>query len=414
MRTGRRPLVRLGVVGAATMVASLATSGCGFPAAQAGAALPGVGAAALPASPPEAAERDAPALAGIQETLDRQTAARAAADRAAFMSTIDQRNLTWRRIQAEFLASLAAGGHRPADTYHVTHVQPKQDGYYKAWIDIAPAGGSMVQRQAVWVFRPTEHGWLHSEILNEEIGPRQTLATEHFTLSYYAWDDDVIGRIAALSEQAYTRVVEALEKAPGFVAQVSVNPTYGAHSGLRGATSLAAYLPDTKTTMLIRSLESFGAGYTLPGETQDDRLLHALTHEYTHLVNDQIVPLVKMKHWMVEGLAEYVSDDMRTATMWQALRSGAYVPLDTASEIIEWKTDPGRGYTPREIDLAYAESAQAVAYFMERYGRVAFFDLARGYAESRQWAETFTQVTGETWEAFQSSWLTWMRRRLNV
>ena len=39
--------------------------------------------------------------AGIQALLDRQAAARARADRDAFHATIDQRNLTWRRIQGD-------------------------------------------------------------------------------------------------------------------------------------------------------------------------------------------------------------------------------------------------------------------------------------------------------------------------
>src|SRR5919108_128242 len=50
-----------------------------------------------------------------------------AADRAAFMATIDQRNLTWRRIQGEVFDAVAAGGPRPKETYTVTRVQAKQN-----------------------------------------------------------------------------------------------------------------------------------------------------------------------------------------------------------------------------------------------------------------------------------------------
>src|SRR5438874_99928 len=53
----------------------------------------------VPAQDDQAPPSDDAAIAGIQDTLDRQAAARAAHDRAAFVATIDQRNLTWRRIQ---------------------------------------------------------------------------------------------------------------------------------------------------------------------------------------------------------------------------------------------------------------------------------------------------------------------------
>jgi hypothetical protein len=363
------------------------------------------------ASPPTLP--DETVIAGIQDTLNRQAAARAAHDKSAFVATVDQRNLTWRRIQNEVFDGERANPRGP-DTYTVTRVQAKQDGYYKAWIDVTPAGARGVVWRVVWVFRPTDSGWLATEILNEELGPRQTLDTDHFRLSYYAWDDDTIDRTGQVAEQAFTKVQGALGAAPSVRSIVSVNPTYGAHSRLRGLGTLAAYLPDTKNLILVRSLECYGAGEIPATQTPEQRLLYPLTHEFTHLVNDQIVPVVKMPMWMSEGLAEYVAGAFREQEVRSALRSGSQVTLDKADEIIEWKTDPAKGYTLSQISLSYGESTFAVAYFVERFGLDTFWDLARTFGESRRWAEAFSSVTGVTWEQFQNDWLPWLRRRLGV
>jgi hypothetical protein len=411
----RRRALAAGAAGLAIL------SGCGLLPARAAPESPPAVARQGTDAPPEPAAAQEPAglaeadvIAGIQETLNRQAAARAALDRDAYMATIDQRNLTWRRIQRETFDALAAAGRPRPERYTVTRVQPKQDGYYKAWIDVVAGGGSAVQYQAVWVFRRAETGWLHSEVLVEELGPRQTMETEHFVLSYYAWDDDVIGRMAGVAEQAYARVTERLGAAPGFKAILSVNPTFGAHSGLRGFGTWAAYLPDTKNLILVRSIESYGAGLVSPGETQEDRFLVAITHEYTHLVNDQLVPIVKMPHWMSEGLAQFVSDDFRPDVALRALRSPRFTSLDQASEVIAWGTDPGKGYTQADISMAYAVSAYGVAYFVEQFGLEKFFDLARAFAESRRWDESFTAVTGSDWGQFQRDWLAWTRQRLGA
>jgi len=378
-----------------------------------------------PAGPGSGAVDDAAATAGIQAALERRAAALAAADRAAYMAVVDQRNLTWRRIQQEVFDAATAGGTRagPHETYSVTRVLAKPFGYFKAWIDVAPAsvpapppgrGASAPRpaRQVVWVFRPTADGWLHSEVLNEELGPRLTRETEHFALAHYAWDEDVLDRMAAVAERAHARTAERLGYAPDGKAQASLNPTYGAHSGLRGLNTVAAYVPGADGVLLIRSIESFGAGATAPGQAQEDLLLPTVTHELTHLFNDRVVALAKMQPWMKEGLAEWVADHLRAASLAAALRARGELSLDRANDVIEWKDDPARGYSPADVDLAYAQAASAVAYFMERFGRDAFFDLARTYADTRGWEDSFARVTATPWPQFQRDWLDWTRRRL--
>lgn len=351
--------------------------------------------------------------AGIQDLLDRQASARARADRDAFTATVDQRNLTWRRIQGDAFAAETARGPRPVSTYRVTRVVPKQNGYAKAWIDVIPSGATAVNAQGVWVFRQAENGWLHSEILNEEVGPRKLTETPNFTLSHYAWDDDVIDRIAAVAERAHERVTAKTGLAPRARSTISVNPTYGSHSALRGFGTWALFMPGAEQ-ILIRSIESYGAGLSAPGEPQEERLLVALTHEYAHLVNNVVVSTARMPKWMVEGFAEYVAENLRSGTMVAALRGDRALTLDRASEIIEWGEDPGRGFTGADVDRAYSHSAHATQFFMERFGQDPFFALAAEFADTRQWEPSLVNHIGLTAPDFEREWLAWARARYGL
>jgi len=356
------------------------------------------------------ATADDPATSDIQATLNRQATARARGDRDAFMATIDQRNLTWRRIQGDAFTLESGRGQRAALSYWVTGTQAKQSGYVKAWIDIGAQDGAALVVQAVWVFRQAESGWLHSEILNEEIGPRKSQSSEHFTLGHFDWDDDVIERMVGVAERAHAHVTVRTGIVPAGRPAISVNPTYGAHSALRGYGTWALFLPNTDQ-IVIRSIESYGAGITAPGETQEDRLLVALTHEYAHLVNNSVVPTVKMPKWMVEGFAEFVTSHLREGSMAQALRNGRTITLDRASEIIEWGEDPSRGFTRFDVDLAYAHAAHATAYVMERFGQERFLALASEFAESRRWEESVVKTLAISAPDLDGDWLGWVRAR---
>ncbi len=356
---------------------------------------------------------EAEVMAGIQQTLDRQAAARSTADRDAYLATIDQRNLTWRRIQGEYFSGETARGPRPSATYRVTRIQPKPLDYVKAWIDVIPPGQSLPDAEAVWVFRPTDEGWLHTEILNEQLGPRKQLETEHFTMLYYEWDDDVIDRIAAVAERTFARVSTKTGLVPTTRPTINVNPTYGSHSALRGFGTLALFMSGTDQ-ILIRSLESFGAGATPTGGVPEDRLFVALTHEYGHFVSNIVVSLARIPKWMSEGYAEYVAENLRPELMIGALRAGRNVSLDKASEIIEWGEDPGRNFTLSDIVLAYSESAHATQYFMDRFGQDRFFGLAKEFAETRRWDPSFQNNAGIAWPDFERDWLAWARQRYGL
>lgn len=346
----------------------------------------------------------------IQTCLDARSDALMRGDRQAFVATIDQRNPTWRRIQGDVFDRSSRGGWGPSAKYSPVRLQEKPLGYVKAFLEVSPSRGVAPAERTVWVFsRQMDGTVLHAEPTNDELGMRQTTSIGTVVLSHYEWDSDVVDRVAAVAQTAWTRVSSIIELPETIRPIISLNPTYASHSGLRGFSTWAAYLPGSRNTVLLRSLESFGSGPVPMTETEDSRLLIPLTHELTHLANDCILSIVKIPHWMSEGLAEYVADNFRTGEFSSAVASNRQWSLDKASEIIEWGSDGSRGYTSNDVSLAYAHASHGTRYFMERFGTARFWELAREFASSRRWAESFLTVTNVSWSDFGADWFRWSK-----
>lgn len=346
----------------------------------------------------------------IQTCLDARSDALMRGDRQAFVATIDQRNPTWRRIQGDVFDLSSRGGWGPTATYSPVQLQDKPLGYVKAFLEVSPSRGVAPAERTTWVFsRQADGTVLHAEPTNDELGMRQTTSIGTVVLSHYNWDADIVDRVAAVAQTAWTRVSSIIELPKMIRPIVSLNPTYAAHSGLRGFSTWAAYLPGSRDTVLLRSLESFGAGPVQITETEDSRLLIPLTHELTHLATDCVLSIVKIPHWMSEGLAEYVADNFRTREFSSAVASNRQWSLDKASEIIEWGSDISRGYTANDISLAYAHASHGTRYFVERFGITRFWELAREFASSRRWAESFLTVTNVSWSDFGADWFRWSK-----
>lgn len=354
---------------------------------------------------------DGQALAGISASLSARADALEQGDREAFLATLDLRNPTWRRIQTEYFDA-GRGPRQSVLRGTPVALQAKPGGYVRATIEFARAGLPPTDRGS-WVFSRANDGtWRHAEPLNEELGPRRFDDRGAFAISHYDWDADILDRVAGVATTAWARVGASLPLPAGVRPTISLNPTYAAHSGLRGSTTWAAYLPGSRGTVLLRSPDSYGAGTSPVNEAPDEKLLVPLVHEMTHLVNDDIVSVVRIPHWMSEGLAEHVADHMRAGELSWAVRAGREWTLDKASDVIEWGTDPGRNYTSADVSLAYAHASHGVRYYIERFGMDAFWTLARDFAASRAWDRTFLQVTGISWEAFGRDWVAWVRTRL--
>lgn len=354
---------------------------------------------------------DAVAFAGITVSLGARADALERGDREGFLATLDVRNPTWRRIQTEYFDS---GRSARSSVLRGTPVflQAKPGGYVRATVDFARTG-ALPSDRGFWVFSPGPDGiWRHAEPMNEELGPRRLDDRGAFVISYYDWDADVVDRIANVASTAWAKVGAILPLPTAVRPTISLNPTYGSHSGLRGSNTWAAYLPGSRGIVLLRSPDSYGAGTIPVGASPDEKLLIPLAHEMTHLVNDDIVSVVRIPHWMSEGLAEHVADHIRPAELAPIVRAGTTWTLDKASDVIEWGTDPARNYSAADISLAYAHAAHGVRYLIERFGIETFWALASEFASSRMWDQSFQQVTGVTWEAFDTDWNVWLRARV--
>src|SRR5262249_10817019 len=133
--------------------------------------------------------------------------------------------------------------------------------------------------------------------------------------------------------------------------------------------------------MHIHSVESYGAGFYDPSAGPAAALYPTIVHEYTHLVNDQIVSMARMPKRMVEGLAEYAAGSFRSGEVAGAARRDALLTLDQCHDVIFYTNE--KGYSPGMISLAYGESAYAVRWVADRWGIESFWSIAREYDRTR-------------------------------
>ncbi len=97
----------------------------------------------------------------------------------------------------------------------------------------------------------------------------------------------------------------------------------------------------------------------------DEVLVHELSHIAMHeaLANEQGVVVEDAPLWLLEGVAIYQARERsieRVQTLWEAAFRGAVIPLDDLDQRF-----PSR---PHSVSLAYAESADFVAWLLRRSG----------------------------------------------
>jgi hypothetical protein len=340
--------------------------------------------------------------AAIEQTLRRRAEAAARGDEVAYMATIDQQNLTWKRVQNEIFqksrGAVVAG--------RVLRVQQHHGGYVKAWIDVG--GGE----KYAWtmVFRLVDGQWLLSEPRDRELGSRKLTESKHFRIRYWEWDADVVERAGRLADGAYEQVVGALKVEPKGKPTIVMSPTFETHPGRGGHTQAAFYNPDLKDTLFVRSLESYGTPpHPSLGMTAEDELRWSIAHELTHLVNDQVVPIVKMQEWMSEGLAEWVSSPIKERLVRQAVAAGPLPTLDRLDRTIHGKEQ--MGFSPQEVRRAYDLSIAVVEYIVTRYSLDGFWKLASAFATTRSMAEATPQALGISYEQLEREWQQYARQQ---
>ena len=177
-----------------------------------------------------------------------------------------------------------------------------------------------------------------SEPAENQLGKREKVDTEHFTFYMYPWADDVNSKLVELIEQARSNVLDKLGKVPEQKTLVYIRPIFGV-AGSDNPNTLAFYDRSNRggDRIVMYAPESYVFQAYDPAVGWEKELEITLTHEYTHLVNNRsFTPIARMTDWMVEGLAEYVSDpnSARDRGVPLAVETDQIIPIkDTSGQV---------------------------------------------------------------------------------
>lgn len=133
-------------------------------------------------------------------------------------------------------------------------------------------------------------------------------------------------------------------------------------------------------------------------------------HEIVHVLifrilgkNAKLLPL-----WVNEGTAKLLTDDwdiVDRSTLADAITQGGLIPLSK----LDYRFPEGQQET-----LAYAQSASAVAYFVDTYGEPSLAGLIHRTTKVRSFERAMVEVTGISVEEFERGWLKSIEGRRSV
>lgn len=143
-------------------------------------------------------------------------------------------------------------------------------------------------------------------------------------------------------------------------------------------------------------------GLIEPSQIDSDWVTEVISHELAHLVFHDVVdnPYQYPPRWLNEGVAVYLSrghSEADRATVEAAARAGAIIPLEGLGG--QFPTRASRQ------GLAYAESHEAVEYFVDTHGEPALVELLTAFGEGRGLDDAFRRATGGDFDAFDLAWL---------
>jgi hypothetical protein len=418
----RTPLSR--ILASLTLAATLLAACAGSPPAQAPTSAPAPTAApiAAPATAPSAPTQAAlPAAtgapteddikAGIQQILDMYSKAWGENNPDLLQQTVDQSNAPFRRLVRgrfdNFQQSIFAGQVKFA--YKVKSIKSRDLGFVQAQIERATDGAV-----ADWLFRQVKGKWLLSEPSEAQIGKRVKTEGEHFTFYSYPWADDINPKLEQLMENARSQVLERLGKVPDKKANVYILPVFGIGSP-QDPGVLAYYDRAARgvARMVIFAPESYSFGFYDPSEGWEPELQGTLTHEYTHLVNDaSFTPIARMTDWMVEGLAEYVSDHPRSGEVREAVRSDQVIPIIDTSGVVNKQDLEHLSILDKDVSLAYGEAYSLVAYVNEKYGGMdGYWKLVQTFDKLQNLDKALQSAFGVSYEQFDKDWRAWLKQK---
>lgn len=128
-------------------------------------------------------------------------------------------------------------------------------------------------------------------------------------------------------------------------------------------------------------------------------LARVFVHELTHVVLGRAVGERPIPRWLNEGLAQHAAGEIGPGThaaLVNAVIGRRIVPLSSLERRFP--------YNPTAVRLAYAESADFVAFLVARFGTEAVADLVQGLAAGVPADRALLAATGSTAGHLEEAW----------
>ncbi|MFH1463412.1 MAG: hypothetical protein ABIO70_03400 [Pseudomonadota bacterium] len=207
-------------------------------------------------------------------------------------------------------------------------------------------------------------------------------------------DRPVVHRVAQHLAEAVPRIAGELDIPTGRKVRVYVCHTAEQFKALQpGAVDAWA----DATAWPSGALIFLRAPHLRPGTAAP--LTQVLDHELTHTLIDQRFHGDPVPRWLHEGLAQIMAREYSPATT-KALARGTLGPgLMSLDELV-------RGFPedPLRAQVAYAQSADLVAYLRNEYGQAALQTLVRRLAAGAPVRAAFRDATGEGLDEIDQAW----------
>jgi hypothetical protein len=213
-------------------------------------------------------------------------------------------------------------------------------------------------------------------------------------------DRAAVRRVAQHVEEAVPRIAEQLDLPTGRRLRV-----YVAHSQAE-FEALQPGRPESwvdATAYPHRALIFLRAPRVRPGTAKP--LEQVVDHEITHVLVEQSFHGAPVPRWLHEGLAQVVArefDQEVTKAISQGMLGDGLISLDSLVE--------GFPHDPLRARLAYAQSADLVAFIRNEYGLEALQLLLREMAAGTPVRAAFRHATGKSLEQVDGAWRARLQR----
>ena len=238
----------------------------------------------------------------------------------------------------------------------------------------------------------------------------------HFILHL---DEDKDGILAPHALDALEKTYQAIGQALGYFPQEKVRVEIAPDAASFNAISTLS-LRDIEETGAV-GICKFNKIMTISPRalTQGYRWLDSLSHEYLHYA---IVGLSANKApiWLHEGMARFYETlwrraetaKMREDYLSPANRTLLAQALERDKFVGFKKMEPSLIYleTPEQVQLAYAEAASAIDFFIQRKGEAGVRELL-SELRSKPTPEAIEKVVGLPYAAFETEWKGFLRAK---